>query len=152
MKLSSDKKLFSTTRTVVLVAAYILLSGCATLMGSAGVNWSAKNPGALPDYETAKVEAEKAIRDTLKDPDSAQFRNWTPFFKTLYNYGLAGNAEALWAICAQVNAKNSYGGYAGHRWMYVKFRNGTAVRDSLGIGESEYDCTHGPADRTRKAS
>lgn len=147
-------KKLSIARNSVIIATLVWLSGCAVMMGSAGVNWSAQNPGLVPNYEAAKADAEAAIRDTLKDPDSAQFRNWTPFFKTLYNYGLAGagNAEPLWAICAEVNAKNSYGGYAGHRWMYVKFRNGVAVRDSLGVGESEYDCTRGLANKTRKAS
>jgi hypothetical protein len=130
------------------------LSGCASMAGSAGVNWSAMNPGPTPNYENAKSQAMSAIRRMLKDPDSAQFRDSTPFFKTLYNYGLgaAGSYEPLWAICIEVNAKNSYGGYNGFKYWYVKFRNGEAVRDSLGVGEGEYDCRNGPSDGTRMAS
>lgn len=139
-------------KKIALACLISLLGGCATISGSAGVNWANQNPGQLPDYENSRQQAEVAIKDLLKDPDSAQFRNWTPFFKTLYNYGLsaAGNYEPLWTICVEVNAKNSYGGYAGHSWYYVKFRNGKPVNDSLGIGEGEYDCTHGPQDPNRK--
>jgi hypothetical protein len=140
-------------KKIVFAILILVLNGCATLAGSAGVNWRNQNPGKLPDYSNAKALAELAIKELLKDPDSALFKNWTPFFKTLYNYGLgaAGNYEPLWAICVQVNAKNSFGGYNGYTWYYVKFRNGVAVNDSLGIGEGEYDCTHGPVDPARLA-
>lgn len=139
-------------RAIFSLIPVAIISGCATLVGSAGVNWSEQHPGKIPDYENAKIQAEEAIKNVLKDPNSAQFRNWTPFFKTLYNFGLgaAGKYEPLWAICVQVNAKNSYGGYAGDHWYYVKFRDGLAVRDSLGVGQGEYDCTHAPKDPSRQ--
>lgn len=130
----------------------LALSGCASMLGSAGVNWKQQHPMNLPDYEQAKQDAISSIQYTLKDPDSAKFRNWTPFFKTLYNYGVSsvGNYEPLWTICVEVNAKNSYGGYSGYSWFYVKFRDGKPVQDSLGVGEGEYDCTHGPQDPNRR--
>jgi hypothetical protein len=123
------------------------------MVGSAGVNWAAQDPGPVPELEDAKLQAMDAIRGSLKDPDSAQFRDWTPFFKNLYNYGFAGagHYEPLWQLCVEVNAKNSFGGYTGYTWMYVKFRDGKAVRDSLGVGEGLYDCTHGPKDPARTA-
>ena len=37
--------------------------------------------GAKPDLESAKVSAKAAIKDLLKDPESAQFKEWTPFYK-----------------------------------------------------------------------
>ena len=116
------------------------------MAGSAGVDWSSMNPGAVPDHESAQTQAKEVIRQRLKDPDSAQFRNSTPFFKTLYNYGLAaaGSYEPLWALCIEVNAKNSYGGYSGfEKWM-VKFRNGHALSDELGAMPAAYDCETGP--------
>lgn len=131
--------------------APILLSGCATVAGSAGVNWAAMNPGKAPEYENAKSQAKDAIQRFLKDPGSAQFRDSTPFFKTLYNFGLAsaGNPEPLWAMCIEVNAKNSYGGYTGYQNWLVKFRNGTAVRNELGVMHAEYDCKTGPNQANR---
>lgn len=130
---------------------FLILTGCASLLGSAGVNWEQQHPSNLPDYEQAKLDAMSSVRDTLKDPESATFRNWTPFFKTLYNYGVksVGRYEPLWAICVEVNAKNSYGGYTGYDWYYVKFRDGKPVQDTLGIGPGEYDCLHGPKDPNR---
>jgi hypothetical protein len=138
-----------------LYAALILmlLAGCASMAGSAGVNWAAMNPGAVPDYQEAQAQAKEAIRRVLKDPDSAQFRDATPFFKTLYNFGLgaAGSYEPLWAMCIEVNAKNSYGGYNGFQHWLVKFRNGQPVRGDLGVLHAEYDCTTGPTQANRLA-
>lgn len=116
------------------------------MAGSAGVNWSTMNPGALPDRSIAMEEAKNAIKRRLKDPDSLQFRDSTPFFKTLYNYGLgaAGSYEPLWAMCFEVNAKNSYGGYTGFQYWLVKFRNGHVVSGDLGvITNATHDCTTG---------
>ena len=144
-----------TARRFLLVAAFLAsaasLSGCATMAGSAGVNWGSQNPGPIPDYDDAKTQAMGAIKLSLKDHDSAQFKDWTPFFKTLYNFGLAaaGNYEPLWAICVKVNAKNSYGGYSGFTYWFVKFRSGKAIQESLGVSEGQYDCTHGPSDPKR---
>jgi len=124
------------------------------MAGSAGVNWAAMNPGPVPDRAAAEAQAKDAIRYVLKDPDSAQFRGTTPFFKTLYNFGFgaAGSYEPLWALCVEVNAKNSYGGYTGYQSWLVKFRNGRPVRDALGVMHSEYDCNTGPMQFARRAS
>lgn len=133
------------------IAASSLIVGCAPMLGSAGVNWAAMNPGKVPDLEAAQAQAKRAILDVLKDPDSAQFRSTTPFFKTLYNYGLSsvGNSEPLWALCIEVNAKNSYGGYTGYESWLVKFRNGQPVRSDLGVLRAEYDCKTGPTQVAR---
>jgi hypothetical protein len=130
------------------------LPGCASVAGSAGVNWASAQPGAIPNYEDSKTQAMEAIRLRLKDPDSAQFRNWGPFFKTLYNYGFGavGRFDPLWAICAEVNAKNSYGGYSGFSYWFVKFRNGRAITDELGVNKGDYDCINGPSDPARRYS
>jgi ABC-type multidrug transport system fused ATPase/permease subunit len=55
------------------------------------------------DTDEKKIEdLKKIIRSTLKDPDSSQFRElFLNFSKT--------------ALCGEVNAKNSYGGYVGFR-------------------------------------
>lgn len=54
--------------------------------------------------EAATIEAAlAATRAELKDPESARFRNLRAFMQ--------GNG--LMAVCGEVNAKNSYGGYIG---------------------------------------
>lgn len=144
---------FSTCGTVAALAAASVLTGCAAMMGSAGVNWRAMNPGPVPDAQLAQDQAKQAILLALKDPDSAQFRSPTPFFKTLYNFGMAsvGNNEPLWAMCIEVNAKNSYGGYNGYHGWIVKFRNGKPVQSDLGVTQADYDCKNGPMDSARLA-
>lgn len=53
------------------------------------------------EYDAAKREVEK----NLKDPASAQYRNM--------------KKSAIGAICGEVNAKNSMGGYSGFgKFMY----------------------------------
>jgi hypothetical protein len=44
----------------------------------------------------------------LKDPDSAQFRNMD-----------VRDTGKDFAVCGEINAKNSYGGYVGYRQFYV---------------------------------
>jgi hypothetical protein len=131
----------------------LLITGCASMAGSAGVNWSEMHPGSQPEYEKAKEQAKEAILRNLKDPGSAQFRDSTPLFKTLYNFGMGavGNYEPLWALCIEVNAKNSYGGYTGFQNWLVKFRNGEPVRSELGVMRADYDCQTGPSQFARLA-
>lgn len=140
--------------SICVVAVAAATSGCASMAGSAGVDWEKMNPGAVPDREVALTEAKEAIRRNLKDPDSAQFRDAGQFFKTLYNYGLsaAGNYEPLWAMCIEVIAKNSYGGYTGYQNWMVKFRNGHALTDELSVMRSDYDCSTGPMHYARRAN
>lgn len=109
--------------------------------------------GKVPDREDAVAKAKDAVRDALKDPDSAQFRNSGQFFKTLHNYGLyaVGDPETLWALCIEVNAKNSYGGYTGYQNWLVKFRNGYAVSGDQGVMHAEQECQNGPMHYGRRA-
>ena len=55
--------------------------------------------GPKPDYETSKAQAEEVLKDVMFYPDSAKFRNWTPLFKTFYNYGPGSNPEDF-GLCA----------------------------------------------------
>lgn len=147
-------KSFASVPTILgAIAMSSVLTGCAAMMGSAGVKWAAVNPGPLPEYEAAKEQAKQAILQVLKDPDSAQFRSPTPFFKTLYNFGMAsvGNNEGLWALCLEVNVTNSYGGYTGYQSWIVKFRNGQPVSGSMGVLQADYDCKNGPVNGARRA-
>ena len=64
---------------------------------------------AAPSKQTKELDAAKIIAvkmfvtHGLKDPDSAKFRS----------------VKVKWdTVCGEVNAKNSYGGYAGYRRFY----------------------------------
>ena len=55
-------------------------------------------------------QTKKNVKDLLKDPESAQFRN----------VKVVINTEGKKSVCGQVNAKNSYGGYTGFQSFYAK--------------------------------
>lgn len=62
------------------------------------------------------AQAQEFFKKSLKDPDSAQFRNVLYFEKT----GSSGKPNKN--VCGEINAKNSYGGYVGFQPFY--FSNG----------------------------
>ena len=71
-------------------------------------------PRAMTAQDTSTME--KAVKEVLKDPWSAQFRNV--------------QKASVWSECrygtaydGQVNAKNSYGGYGGFK-MFIVNKNG----------------------------
>ncbi len=74
-----------------MVRRFILAIAAASLSVPASAN-------DVPEWVREIVT--KAVKDELKDPDSAKFR-WLPH--------QPGNSH----YCGMVNAKNSYGGYGG---------------------------------------
>ena len=71
---------------------------------------------AVDDFDRIYV-AKNTIKEMLKDPDSAEFKD---VFVKAKNH----NGKTLHTICGSVNSKNSFGGYTG----YQKFvTNGISV-------------------------
>ncbi|MFZ5666929.1 MAG: hypothetical protein ACOY7L_17085 [Pseudomonadota bacterium] len=61
--------------------------------------------GATLESDESIIEAgREAVRATLKDPDSAQFRN-----------EIVGEHDGMAVACGEVNAANSYGGKVGYQ-------------------------------------
>jgi hypothetical protein len=105
----------------------LTLCGCVT----STIQPESKNPeyGSLPtDY---KGEIHKYWESTLKDPGSLQIKSiGTPEKTMVYSateapHGYDAYADVTFSpaygyrICATINAKNSYGGYAG--WKTEEF-------------------------------
>lgn len=61
-----------------------------------------------------KAYVEKAVKATLKDPDSAQFKHTK---LVLSSDGVVD------PYCGMVNAKNSFGGYSGYSVFFVGITN-----------------------------
>jgi len=68
----------------------------------------------------------QAVAQSMKDPDSAQFKNMAV---------IDGKTRA---VCGEVNARNSYGGYVGFRQFYkwedsanVIIKKGDPIMDRL---------------------
>jgi len=81
---------------------------------------------SLPACNSTERQAQEAIRETLKDPDSAQFRR----------FEVKGNKA-----CLEVNAKNSFGGYVGFRTAFLerdKDGKWDGYADSSGLLDFDY--------------
>ena len=59
----------------------------------------------------------QAVRQNLKDPDSAKFGSYTAF-------SFIEKGDKQIAVCGYVNAKNSYGGYGGEQ-AYIALKAGS---------------------------
>ncbi len=64
----------------------------------------------LAACDNGKASAEKAVRNNLKDPDSARFGEF------YYN-------KQLKRACFTVNAKNSMGGYTGDQQVALRYKD-----------------------------
>lgn len=89
------------------------------MIGTAAL--AACTPAVIDPRKPSIVEFEKAVRDTLKDPDSAKFRDG-------YVYP---QSDGSFVGCGSVNAKNGFGAYSGYRRFIaskgnVLFDGGTA--------------------------
>ena len=102
-KTNEPKKKKSSSRDMI----YILL--CVFLC-FAVIDWSAVLNNPAPSTPSVDRRAEKAkwivrgkeaVKNRLKDPDSANFRN--VFYKNAGGH----------VICGEVNSKGGFGGYAG---------------------------------------
>jgi hypothetical protein len=78
---------------------------------------------------------------TLKDPESARYefvRGPAQAWTTL------GGLKVGWGVCANINAKNSFGGYTGSRLSYFLIHNDAVVAahhtDARGYGLAEGMC------------
>lgn len=79
--------------------------------------------------------AEDAVRDILKDPESARFGEF--YFNSSTNKG-----------CLTVNARNSMGGYTGNQTAYVE--NGESGWRALFISQlTVQDCRKIHADKVK---
>lgn len=88
------------------------------------INLESADVGAQPkDY---KEIVEAAIRSQLKDPDSAKFSAMTTPRKEV----MVAHRDFVYgySTCVYVNAKNSYGGYAGDQLYWVFMRNNQVLR------------------------
>lgn len=88
------------------------------------INLETADTGSKPN--NYKFLAQNAIKDQLKDPDSAKFSDFTPLRKEV----MVENRNFVYGYssCVFVNAKNSYGGYVGKQLYWVFMRNNEVLR------------------------
>lgn len=106
---------------------YTLIIATASLAACVNTISITTEPMTPPTGAVASVKA--AIAHDLKDPSSARFREIVAYRTS------AGDT----IICGEVNAKNSYGAYAGFEPFYSRFRDGqmlVARLDALACSEA----------------
>lgn len=111
----------------VLIAAVVATSGCA--MRPTQQEMASADYGPYPsDYERT---VKNHMNGVLKDPESARY----DFFeRPKPGWNGLGGAKFGYIVCANINAKNSYGGYTGNRLSYFMIRNDRVIYDSHGDG------------------
>jgi hypothetical protein len=109
----------------------------ALLLGAAGVIAGCAAPPAPtasdagPRPPDPRRVVQDFLRGQLKDPYSAQIevRSMTP---TRASGAMFGTPVYGWGICADVNAKNAYGGYTGFKPVIVVWRADRGVLEGFG--------------------
>ncbi|CNG79202.1 hypothetical protein [Yersinia frederiksenii] len=88
------------------------------------INLDTADVGVKPSNYKKLIE--DAIRNELKDPDSAKFSEFTTPRKEV----MVNNRKFVYGYssCVFVNAKNSYGGYTGKQLYWVFMRNNEVLR------------------------
>lgn len=100
---ASDKKANQTLLGLALIA---FIAIAFIVLGKIGSGDSTERKLAA-NNEARIAQAELAMKERLKDPESVQWRD-------VY---VSRFAEA--AVCGQVNARNSFGGYTGFKQFIV---------------------------------
>lgn len=126
------------------------LAGCATKH----IPWRPTAAEIVAaDYGAYPKDYAKIVRDwyrqNLKDPDSARFGRITrPLSEHAIINQFRKEAVYGYSVCADVNARNSYGGYTGTKTRWFLIRNGRIVRSAkpkygIYIGRP-FRCVDGP--------
>ena len=94
-------------KKIAVASLAILLAGCAQLGQQRSVSVPPPPPPQLTQADPAYIQASlDRVKQSLKDPDQARFSN---IYATIFDSEQKEDPN----VCGTVNAKNSYGGYAG---------------------------------------
>ncbi len=91
----------------------------------------AEDLGAAPTWEQAVTIGEKALRNQLIDPQSAQIE-WPYNFTGGSIKALLGKRRFGYYTCGWVNAKNRMGGYTGRVPFLIMIRDGVVTEVAVG--------------------
>lgn len=116
--------------TALLGISFALLSACATTSGGpAGEPLTLADAGPAP--RDALAAAKTALRDVLKDPESARVELIRPARPIVLARSMFSEGGAGWEICVSVNAKNSFGAYVGYKPYFILW-HATGVKEIKG--------------------
>lgn len=117
-------------RVMLVVAAAAIVGGCASQAPVPVATPAAQaSPETEPGYQrpadgAALASAQRAVKDKLRDPDSAKFDKVAR--KTVPN----ARGEPTDVVCGRINAKNAYGGMIGFKdFVYLVAWNQAIVAE-----------------------
>lgn len=99
-------------------------------MVAACMNTQEVNSRYRPVTDIELVTYSTVIKNSLKDPDSAKFADWS-------GYDLS-NGDRV--ICGKLNAKNSFGAYNGYEPFYIR-RRGDGIQSVHRGRNAEIGCS-----------
>ena len=91
-------------RSVLVVLLTMVVVGCASVREIDA--WSSSDAGPKPDIAAVKPLVMEHMKDTMYDPESARFSDWSPLYKSLKNYLDNAPIMPIWEGCVSVNGKN----------------------------------------------
>ncbi len=95
-------------RRIFIGTSMLLLTGCS----------ASQTPNQTPKQALLE-EAHNAVREKLKDPESAQFKDELAF----------ASVEKAVVCMGEVNSKNGFGGYTGFQKYWFTRSGGAATQD-----------------------
>src|SRR5690349_7663897 len=107
----------------LFLALCLTVTGCAAQLSEINKPIGPKPPNA---EAKARAFAMAIVKPSLKDPESARVESISSaHFGTCKN--VFGPSRQGWYVALTINARNSFGGYAGAEPYYVWFENGRPV-------------------------
>ena len=103
---------------------FLLLTGCATMNVPTPEQEASADYGSFPG--NYKEVIQEHMQRALKDPDSTIYSYWRGPSKGY----VADNIRAHYGykVCAEINSKNSYGGYTGSQPYYFVIYNYRVIK------------------------
>jgi hypothetical protein len=111
---------------LVLFAAISLTAGCVSMIPKDPIKGDMAHGefGSYPNDYDSLIKAWG--QSNLKDPDSAKYVHIS---KPRKEWAVAESMPIYgWSVCADINSKNSYGGYTGAQTFWFFFQNGKIFR------------------------
>lgn len=116
--------MFERALSTVAVVVVLILAGCAAVPRPEQM--------AAADYGPEPVNYEAAIHrhlhSALKDPESVRDLRIAPPMKGFFQYDGHSSIEYGWLSVVELNARNSFGGYAGLTAYLALLRDGNVTQ------------------------
>lgn len=115
-----------------VLCAYSSSSGSFAKEQTVAATVDTANADYGPRPETYEELVKAWAEQNLKDPESARYNRISKPRKEF----MVANLKPVfgWSVCADINAKNSYGGYTGAQTQWFLIRDGKIERSQSTIG------------------